>query len=606
FTKYYNKYEAKIIARACNFLCNKNIELSTIMALEYALNSKISKDNIKVYTFGSSRTGSVSFSKFYDKYIPFTYRGVVYNDVAAYFLKCSGCDKINSYKDDNKTLNVKCYKDENDVYIPFKQVIKKQFDVSGKLNQDIFEWTTSYAKVKIPEKIKYNTTGAFGHFASYKVEKRSRVKCISGEENVPMSIQWDNKPYYYVIQICQYALQHYSVYTGYDKKPEKLISQPYFIYSKNSVITIKEEFNQSVLTCKSENGSAFFNLRKDPVLSVLSFIWKPENNNQYFSILAKDNRFNMTAIIYYIFGNDDRCVWVEEKSTIEIYYTLGNFEKKEYYILRDILVDVYKGLLLTNKKNLITQNPFKIGDVTVLSLTLHFKEPGFQSISNTVNQSSTAEMEMFMKAADWLVKNQEEDGGWNVSVPRSIADNKLLLQAGWRSAMGQGHALSVLSRAYNFSNGKKEYYNTGLKSLNLFKKNASQKGVINNFFGYKWYEEYPTTPGTFVLNGFLYSLIGLYDFSKIKNPENDAESLFNDGIKSLKALLPLYDTGSGSLYDLRHVGIGTAPNLARWDYHAVHVYLLKWICNIIKDCNDIDTVANRWIAYSNGIRAKHN
>uniref|UniRef100_A0A0N5BII9 heparosan-N-sulfate-glucuronate 5-epimerase n=1 Tax=Strongyloides papillosus TaxID=174720 RepID=A0A0N5BII9_STREA len=514
-------------------------------------------------------------------------------------IKVISCD-INTKK------KVKCYKDENDVYIPFKQVIKKQFDVTGKLNQEIFEWTTSYAKAKTPDKGQYNTTGAFGHFASYKVEKRSRVKCISGEDNVPMSTQWDTKPYYYVIQICQYALQHYSVYSGYTKKPEKLISQPYFIYSRNSVITIKEGNNQSVLTCKSQNGSAFFNLRKDPVLSVLSFIWKPENDKQYFSVVARENRFNMTTTIYYKFGKDERCVWVSEKSPIEIYYSLGNFEKKEYLILRDILVDVYKGLSLTDKKTSISQNPFKIGDVTVSKLTLHFSEPGTQSISNTVNQSSTAEMEIFMKAADWLVKNQKDDGGWNVPVPRSIADNRLLLQAGWRSAMGQGHALSVLSRAYNYSNGKKVYLESGLKSLNLFRRNASNNGVVNKFFGLKWYEEYPTTPGTFVLNGFLYSLIGLYDFSKINIPGNDAEILFNDGIKSLKALLPLYDTGSGSLYDLRHVGIGTAPNLARWDYHAVHVYLLKWICNIINDCDDIDIVANRWIDYSNGLRARHN
>lgn len=37
--------------------------------------------------------------------------------------------------DINFKKKVKCYKDESDVYIPFKQVIKKQFDVSGKLNQ---------------------------------------------------------------------------------------------------------------------------------------------------------------------------------------------------------------------------------------------------------------------------------------------------------------------------------------------------------------------------------------------------------------------------------------------------------------------------------------
>lgn len=37
-------------------------------------------------------------------------------------------------------------------------------------------------------------------------------------------------------------------------------------------------------------------------------------------------------------------------------------------------------------------------------------------------------------------------------------------------------------------------------------------GVVNRLFDkIVWYEEYPTTPGLFVLNGFIYSLIGLYD-----------------------------------------------------------------------------------------------
>lgn len=35
-------------------------------------------------------------------------------------------------------------------------------------------------------------------------------------------------------------------------------------------------------------------------------------------------------------------------------------------------------------------------------------------------------------------------------------------------------------------------------------------------FGHVWFEEYPTTPGSFVLNGFMYSLIGLHDFANVK------------------------------------------------------------------------------------------
>lgn len=74
----------------------------------------------------------------------------------------------------------------------------------------------------------------------------------------------------------------------------------------------------------------------------------------------------------------------------------------------------------------------------------------------------------------------------------------------------------------------------------------------NLLFGRAWFEEYPTTPGSFVLNGFLYSLLGLYDLASInRNGTNKSRQLYDEGMATLKEMLPLYDTGSGSIYDLR-------------------------------------------------------
>lgn len=74
---------------------------------------------------------------------------------------------------------------------------------------------------------------------------------------------------------------------------------------------------------------------------------------------------------------------------------------------------------------------------------------------------------------------------------------------------------------------------------------------------------------------------------------------------SLKKMLTLYDTGSGSTYDLRHFSLGTAPNLARSDYHATHVNQLLLLATIDKDPIIIQT-AERWRDYMRGIRAQHN
>lgn len=124
---------------------------------------------------------------------------------------------------------------------------------------------------------------------------------------------------------------------------------------------------------------------------------------------------------------------------------------------------------------------------------------------------------------------------------------------------------------------------------------------------YSWYEEYPTTPPSFVLNGFIYSLIGLYDLMSVAPAGQDggADVLFRDGMASLKRMLPLYDMGSVTAYDLRHFTLGIAPNLARWDYHATHVNQLLLLGTIDGDSLFSD-VAERWIGYMYGKRAAHN
>ena len=126
--------------------------------------------------------------------------------------------------------------------------------------------------------------------------------------------------------------------------------------------------------------------------------------------------------------------------------------------------------------------------------------------------------------------------------------------------MGQGHAMSVLTRAFRESRDEK-YLRGAVRALKLFTIPTSEGGVVARFMesSHVWYEEYPTKPSSFILNGFMYSLLGLYDlFATLPNESHYAadlklsKQLFDDGIASLRAILPFYDTGSGSVYDLRH------------------------------------------------------
>ena len=90
--------------------------------------------------------------------------------------------------------------------------------------------------------------------------------------------------------------------------------------------------------------------------------------------------------------------------------------------------------------------------------------------------------------------------------------------------------------------------NSALKATDLFHRLAKDGGVRAVFLKeYVWYEEYPTQPSSFVLNGFIFSLLGLYDLAEAArdaNVKSDAGQLYADGLRSLKALAMLYDTGT--------------------------------------------------------------
>lgn len=189
---------------------------------------------------------------------------------------------------------------------------------------------------------------------------------------------------------------------------------------------------------------------------------------------------------------------------------------------------------------------------------------------------------------------------------RKLASGFHDLAPGWYSAMGQGHAISVLARAYHHSGGDERYLKSALAGLKPFQVLSENGGVLAKFMNtYHWYEEYPTNPPSFVLNGFIYSLLGLYDLMTIVPQNEDVELLYRNGMISLKEMLLFYDMGSVTSYDLRHITLGVAPNLARWDYHATHINQLLLLGTIDNEPLFVRT-AERWIGYMSGKRAAHN
>ena len=212
----------------------------------------------------------------------------------------------------------------------------------------------------------------------------------------------------------------------------------------------------------------------------------------------------------------------------------------------------------------------------------------------------------FVAAANWFLNSQDENGGWKVNVRRAIRKG-MEAQPGWYSAMGQGQAISLLTRVYLYTKDDR-YLNAALKATSVFHKMSSEHGVRAELFGMPWYEEYPTKPPSYVLNGFMFSLFGLYDLWKISSDlrGSDAKQLFLDGFKTLETMIPLFDNGFGTFYDLRHLSMpGISPNRARWQYHRVHLEQLTALLSI-RESKILKEVNKRWVGYVSGVLSRHN
>ena len=274
------------------------------------------------------------------------------------------------------------------------------------------------------------------------------------------------------------------------------------------------------------------------------------------------------------------------------------------HITRDVSTDFQKGLSeIYSKRKQERPRMFMRKLVAIV-----FRGKGHV---DNVTLASSAHLAQFYYAANWLVLHQDDRGGWPINVRRRINKQIPELAPGWYSAMAQGQAMSLLVRAYVRTHNSK-YLDSALRATKLFRVSSAEGGVRAKFADkFTWYEEYPTQPSSFVLNGFIYSLLGLYDLKTIApaTSASEAQSLFTDGMTSLVALLPLFDTGSGSTYDLRHVGLHSAPNLARWDYHATHINQLLLLATIEEEAvakKLFKETAERWIGYTKGKRASHN
>jgi heparosan-N-sulfate-glucuronate 5-epimerase len=192
---------------------------------------------------------------------------------------------------------------------------------------------------------------------------------------------------------------------------------------------------------------------------------------------------------------------------------------------------------------------------------------------------SDVSRERFLNFVHWFEKHahitQVLGARWLTEVPLPQYKNP----GPWQSAFAQSRAISILLRGYQLS-GRDKYAELAEKALLSFTKAVKEGGVTSFTAWGPFYEEYTAAVATLVLNGKIFALCGVYDFVRVF-PENTlAKKIFNDGIETLKKILPEYDLGFWSRYNLCQARWYPEVDPATLGYQRLHATQLRLLYHI--------------------------
>jgi D-glucuronyl C5-epimerase-like protein len=177
------------------------------------------------------------------------------------------------------------------------------------------------------------------------------------------------------------------------------------------------------------------------------------------------------------------------------------------------------------------------------------------------------------RAGDWLVAHQPAGGGWRYPIAFSLAGLGIeqTLRPGWVAAQAEGDSISLLVRLYR-ATSRSTYLRAARRALGPYERPPARHGFRAVFRHHVFYDGFPSSPPSLVLEDFQISLIGAADLAPL---DATAARLFDRGLGSLYWALPLLDDGEGKpLYGLTYLTAPGAPRIYEAPAHTVNALLL--------------------------------
>jgi len=215
----------------------------------------------------------------------------------------------------------------------------------------------------------------------------------------------------------------------------------------------------------------------------------------------------------------------------------------------------------------------------------------------------------FFVMANKLLSLMSDDGALRYPYAYRHYTSTQAMAAGWTSGMDQGMAMSVFARAYAIDKNQK-WLDAGNKALKFLQTPyphgpmSTLEDLDPSLSKRVFFLEYPVEPNVFTLNGYMFTLLGLYDWAT-EAQSTEAKNLFKDGIETLEKILPYYDLGTFSAYDLSYITHSRlpylqprAPHIAP-RYHAIHIAQLRALSSVTGN-NLLSQRAEKWQGYAEG------
>ncbi|OOE86603.1 D-glucuronyl C5-epimerase family protein, partial [Salinivibrio sp. AR640] len=234
----------------------------------------------------------------------------------------------------------------------------------------------------------------------------------------------------------------------------------------------------------------------------------------------------------------------------------------------------------------IIKNRLTSGDLIYFPIAIAQKALGHHDLylKNKNKNKNKKDKDDFLGYCNFLISLMDENGlveTWHKQ-DRDVINNY--------SSMTQGQIVSCFCRAFKLTKVEAYLEAARLASRCLFEE-SEYKITIKFDYGFA-YSEMPNNNGSVILNGWIFTLWGLYDLQYV-DPSNELSELIAKNLDTLINSLHFYDNGYWSMYDNEKI-------ICSPFYHRLHINQLKALY-VMTGRNELKETATKWERYERNI-----